>query len=486
VELADYLRVLRRRWRLIALSLVVCIAAAGAATLLQPKQYRSSTRLLVSGSSSVSAIDEISRRELANQRAVAYAQIAGTGPAVAEAVKESGAKTYPTIRASADGTSPFITILAIGSNAQDVASVANIYVSVLPKVVTELDKAPSAAPPTLSVLEAAGVPSSPSSPRPVRNVLAALVIGAVLGVASALVREAIDARIRDSAEIERFTDVGVLGVVPKEYGDEELISVTRPRSRRAESYRQIRTNLEFTSPEGAPRSLVVTSAGPSEGKTTVATNLAVIASHTGKNVVIVDADLRKPRVHEVFRLPAQPGLTDVLSGTLPLDSVLQRLEGERLTIVASGPQASAPSELLGSAAMVELIQQLEQRFDFVIIDSPPVLPVTDALVLGVNTGGVVVVTRLGVTKRNALRRTIEAVHRVRARVLGVVGNAAVEHEEKRYGYGAGYGYGYLHSSPARAEDLRPVDRLRPGGRRSDAEDASHSFVPLTGRPDDTV
>ena len=234
VELADYLRVLRRRWWLIALAVIVCVAAAMVATMLQPKRYQASTRLLVSGSSSVSAIDEISRRELANQRAVAYAQIAGTGPAVAEAVRRAHATTSPRIRASADGVSPFITIVATGPRAEDVARVANAYVTVLPKVVTELDNAPSSAPPSLSALEPAAVPSKPSSPRPLRNLLASLVIGGVLGVASALVREAIDARIRDSAEIERYTDVGVLGLVPKEYGDEELISVTRPRSRRAE------------------------------------------------------------------------------------------------------------------------------------------------------------------------------------------------------------------------------------------------------------
>lgn len=465
MELADYLRVVRRRLSLVILAIVVCVAVAGVATFLQPKQYKSSARLLVSGSSSVSAIDEISRRELANQRAVAYAQIASTGPAVAEAVKESGATGFPTVRAVADGDSPFITITAIGSDARTVADVANAYVKVLPRVITELDKAPSASPPTLSVLEAAGVPTAPSSPRPVRNLLASLVVGVVLGLASALIREAIDARIRDSAEIERYTDVGVLGVVPREYGDEDLIAVTRPRSRRSEAYRQVRTNLEFTGPEGAPRSLVISSAGPGEGKTTVASNLALIASHTGKSVILVDADLRKPRVHEVFRVSDEPGLTDVLSGRLGVDDVLQPLDGERLTLMTSGPKPTSPSELLGSAAMVELIQELERRYDLVIIDSPPVLPVTDALILGVNTGGVVVVTRIGSTKRNALRRTVEAVQRVNARVLGVVGNAAVEMEEKRYGYGAGYGYGYLHSRQATGDELRPADHLRPGGRR---------------------
>jgi capsular exopolysaccharide synthesis family protein len=467
VELTEYLRVLRRRWWLVALGLLVCVGAAAAATFTQAPRYRASTRLLVSGSSSVSAIDEISRRQLADQRAVAYSQIASTGPAIQAAVQAAGVKTGVSVVASADTTSPFIRIAVTGRSSHDVAAVANVYVTTLPTVVTRLDQTPSAAPPELSVLEAASIPTTPASPKPKRNLLVGLVAGIILGVAAALIREAMDPRLRDSAEIERATEVGVLGVVPREFADEELTALTRPRSQRSEAYRQIRTNLEFTGAEGAPRSFVITSAGPGEGKTTVAANVALIESHTGKSVVIVDADLRKPRVHELYQVPDRPGLTDVLAGRISLEDGLQRLEGETLSILTSGPRPTSPSELLGSSAMVELIQELERRFDLVVIDTPPVLPVTDALVLAVNTGGAVIVTRLGNTSRTALRRAVQAVAKVHATILGVVGNAAIEQEERHYGYGYGYGYGhgYLQATPANTEDLRPAEHLRPAGRR---------------------
>jgi succinoglycan biosynthesis transport protein ExoP len=457
VEFADYLALLRRRWRLIALGLIVCIAGAETATYLQTPKYRTGTRLLVSATASESAIDEITKRQLASQRAVAYAQYATTGPAIAAATAEAQATTAVSVAATASGSSPFLVITVTSSNAKAAADVANAYLVVLPSVVTTLDQNPSAsALPKLSVLESAGVPNTPYSPKPKTNLLVGLALGLLLGFAAALLRETLDATIRRSADLERLVDVELLGVVSKEYGDEPLISVTRPRSRRTEAYRQVRTNLEFTGPEGMPRSIAVTSAVPGEGKTTLAANLAVIASHTGIEVVVVDADLRRPTIADVFQVPESPGLTDVLTGRLTLDDVLQPREGERLTILSSGALPRSPSELLGSTAMLELIEELERRFDLVIIDTAPVLPVTDALVVAVNVAGVVVVTRLAETTRSALRRTLSLVRNVNATVLGVVANGAIEEEDKRYGYG----YGYLSDRKAEKEDLVPASHLQ--------------------------
>ena len=465
MEFADYLVVVRRRWRLLALALIVCVAGAEASTYLQTPRFRTSTRLLVSASSSESAIDEITKRQLASQRAVAYAQYATTGPAVAAAVAEARATTGVSVSATASATSPFLVIVTTSANAKAAADVANAYLVVLPRVVTALDQNPvNTALPKLSVLEAAGIPSTPFAPKPRTNLIIGFTLGLLLGLAAALLRESLDSTIRKSTDLEKIAEIDLLGVVVKEYGDERLIAVTRPRCRRTEAYRQVRTNLEFTGPAGLPNSIVVTSATPGEGKTTLAANLAVIVSHAGKEVVVVDADLRRPTIAQVFQLDQGPGLTDVLTGKMTLDEVMRPLEGERLTVLPSGALPRSPSELLGSEAMLEVIRELENRFDFVIIDTAPVLPVTDALVIAVNTGGVVLVARLAETSRSALRRAISLVNNIDARLLGVVANGAVEEEDKRYGYG----YGYLSDRKAEREDLTPIPHIRAAGRRNDA------------------
>jgi len=461
VELADYLRILRRRWWLVSLGIVLALAGAATATFTQTPKYKACTQILVAGSNGVNAVDEIADRQLASQRAVAYSQIATTAPAIRAATAAAGAGATG-VSATADGTSPFLNICATAMAGHAAAAVANAYVTVLPQVVHSLEQGSSAVPARLTTLSPAGAPSMPFTPKPVRNLLIGLVIGVLIGVVAALVRETLDPTYRDSADIERDVEVEVFGVVPEEFSDEQLIAVTRPRSRRAEAYRHVRTNLEFAGPEGAPRSIVITSPVPGEGKTTLSTNLALIASYAGKQVCLVDADLRKPRIAQVMRVDERPGLTDVLSGSAHLESALQVLEGERLTIMASGPVPRSPSELLGSTAMAELIDQLERRFDLVIIDAPPVLPVTDALVIGVNTTGVVLVSRLRTTPRSALRRGIKAVQKVNANLLGIVANAATEPDDKRYGYG----YGYLSQNPASKEDLRPVEHLRAASRRT--------------------
>lgn len=466
MEFAEYLAMLRRRWRLVVIGILICLAGAEIATTLKTRTYRTSTRLLVSATAPESAIDEITKRQLSSQRAAAYAQYATTGPAVAAAVKEADVTVPVSVSATATGTSPFLVIITTSQSAQAAADVANAYYRILPTVVTSLDQNPvGTALPKLSPLETAGVPSSPFSPKPRTNLLVGLSLGVILGFAAALLRETLDSTIRRSTDLERLIEVDLLGVVSKEYGDERLIAVTRPRSRRTEAYRQVRTNLEFTSAEGAPRSIVVTSAAPGEGKTTLAANLAVISSHAGKQVVLVDADLRRPTIADVFQVASSPGLTDVLSGKASLEAVLQPLDGERITILPSGTLPRYPSELLGSTAMLELIRELESRFDIVIIDSAPVMPVTDALVIGVNVGGVVLVTRLAVTTRSALRSTLRSLKNVNARVLGVVANGAVEEDDKRYGYG----YGYLSDRKADKEDLVPVSHLKAAARRDDRD-----------------
>jgi receptor protein-tyrosine kinase len=464
VDLIGYLRLLRRRWWIISLAILVSVGASIAATEVQHKRYQTGTRLLVSGSSTLSGVDEITRRQLAEQRAVLFSQIATTSPVISAAEQAADATgatpkvetSNPAISASATGNDPFLTITVTADTPQAAQALANAFAGVLPTELTKLDQVPSAVRALLTVVNPAGLPSTPFSPKPTRNILIGLALGIVLGIAAALIRETLDTTLRDSEEVRRITRATVLGVVPREFDDERLPAATRPHSRRSEAYRQVRTNLEFAADdESTPRSFVVTSAGQGEGKSTTAANLALLISRAGKSVAVVDADLRKPTLASLFNATSEYGLSDVLTGRRSLDSVIQPIAGERIAVLSTGPSVARPSELLSSPTMEHILRELGAQFDIVIVDSPPVLAITDALLVGKHTDGMVLVIRMRRTTRSGLRRSIEAIERVHARLLGVVINAATEAEDKRYGYTKGYTKGYL-SDEREDHDLHPA------------------------------
>jgi capsular exopolysaccharide synthesis family protein len=474
VELIDVLHVLRRRLTLIAVVLVACLAGAAFATLHQTKTYRTSTKLIVSGASDVSAVDEITRRQLATQRAVAYSQIAATPPAIRAAMAAAvatGSVTSgtPSVRADATGDDPFLTITVTDSDPRRAAAVANAYVGVLPEVIKRLESTPGTIGSSLSTLSSAPVPSTAFSPRPMRNGLIGLVAGLVLGVGGAFVREALDRRLRDSDEVEVAGGVPVLGVVPQEDMDSHLPVDTHPMSSRAEAYRKIRTNLTFTSHEGLPASVLITSSTSGEGKTTLAANLALACARTGQRVLLIDADLRRPMIGEYLGLSGETGLTNWLVGGSDFEQIVQPLGDTGVDVITSGPIPANPSELLGSSRMSALLSLGEERYDIVIADAPPVLPVADGLVLAVHMRSVILVAKVGETTRDRLRRSRDAVLKVGGNLVGVVPNAVVQKEDSAYAYAYRYrsrgGADSLHlyTRQARMPEIDEAGRPLPEG-----------------------
>lgn len=474
MDIADYLGIARRRWWIVAVAVVVCALSAGLFTLVQPKVYTATVRLLIPASAQTAA----ARTEAAGA-ATAYAELAMTTPAIEQAKTAAGGITVPvTVQVTADGASPFIDISVSSTDPMTATRVANAYSQSLPTIVSGLEGEGIAAP-RFTVLQPALVPTSPTSPDPVRNVLIGLALGLVLGVMLALLREALDGRVRDGVQLERAAGATLLGLVPKEFGKVPLPAHNRPKSRRAEAYRAVRTNLEFLSVHGMPRSVVITSASAGEGKSSLTANLAVVASRAGRSVVVVDGDLRKPSVARYFGLRSPIGLTEVLMGRWSLDQALQQIPGERVAVLSSGTIPAAPGELVGSAAMQAVIEELEHRFDLVLVDSPPLLPVSDALALAVNVDGVVLVARMLDTTRKAVDTAVQAVRKVNAELLGVVGNAApTRGPGSAYSYGGKYGYGDGYVSKGKlpqgaAQDVTDeVVALEAGGRRAARRHAS--------------
>lgn len=278
------------------------------------------------------------------------------------------------------------------------------------------------------VVEEAQEPVSPVRPRTLQNTLLGAVVGLLLSMGIIFLIEYLDDRVRSPEQIDKVLKLPVVGLIARmtnipAKGRAGLIAVREPRSPIVEAFRSLRTNIQFAGVDQPIRTLLVTSASPSEGKSTVAANLAVVMAQTGLKVVIIDCDLRRPTVHKQFDLPNHAGLTDVmLQDPNQWNGVMQPTGVNNLSIVMSGSLPPNPSELLGSKRMQQFMAYLHKSCDIVIIDAPPLLPVTDALVLSSITDGVVMVIDYGGTRIGEALQGKTQLDQAGARILGVVMN----------------------------------------------------------------
>ncbi len=267
-------------------------------------------------------------------------------------------------------------------------------------------------------------PDAPIKPRPVLNAALAAVVGLMLAAGIVFLIEFLDDTLRDPQEITRKWGIPILGMITRyKSNGSPLITIKQPRAPVSEAFRSLRTNLEFAAVDSPLKTILVTSASPQDGKTTVAANLACVIAQGKRSVVLVDADLRRPQIHKQFQLMNRLGLTNkLIQPKGQLYGSLQNTELPALKVITSGSLPPDPSELLGSIKMQELMSSLKDQFDFLIIDTPPVLMVTDAVVLAPRVDGVIIVVKPSVTKRGELHHVIEQMKQVNARVLGVVLN----------------------------------------------------------------
>lgn len=320
--------------------------------------------------------------------------------------------------------------------------------------------------PNIVQIEQAIAPSSPVQPRPVTNTGLSAVVGLLLAGAIAYLIEYIDDRIRTPEEVERILKLPVIGYIGDmrnmKNGFEELHVMHSPRSPLSEAFRSLRTNLEFANVDSALTRILVTSPAPGEGKTTVSTNLAAIIAQSGKRVLLIDADLRKPRLHSIFGISNRVGLTTLFRSQVPLRSVIHPVEGaEGLFVLTSGKLPPNPSELLASAKMDQILDEADHEVDVIILDSPPSL-VADFQVLAAKVDGVFLVLQPGHTHADIALSTLERLHRVNAKILGIVLNKipnGIHDHYYPYKYDQDY-YQQNEDSSVQAE-RPPVNVLRP-------------------------
>ncbi len=294
-------------------------------------------------------------------------------------------------------------------------------------------------------VEAATPKPSPVRPQVMRNTLLAALVGMMLAAGGIVAREALDDTIKTPEDIMRTFKLPILGVI-NHYNDQMTapISLTEPRSPTSEAYRSLRTNVGFTHVDQPLKTLLITSSEPGEGKTTTVSNLAVVMAQNGKNVMVADCDLRHPKLHVNFKLNNRKGMSNLFSqNSLVLDGSCQVSGVENLVVVTTGSLPPNPAELLGSQKMEKILTAMKEIADVVLVDTPPVLAVTDASVLAPLMDGVLLVVRPGKTRARALGRTLELLRQVKANVLGVVLN-----DVSLRGNAYGYSYKYYRNYSA--------------------------------------
>ena len=318
-----------------------------------------------------------------------------------------------------------------------------IYISSINNLETlKLAKAQSS--PAVMQVETAVKPTTPISPKPAQDAMLGAAIGLFIAAGIVFLIEFLDDTLKTPEDIKTILDTPVIGFIgelkqnPKKSEDSLGVFVAKnPRSPVSEAFRALRTNLEYSSVDVPIKTVLVTSSGESEGKSTVAANLAIVEAQSGKKVVIVDADMRRPKVHVQFNKPNRIGLSDIITGKMSIDDVIKTHEQvENLSIITCGTLPPNPAELLGSDRMSWLIDTLETTFDMVILDSPPMI-VSDAQVLSTKVDGVIYVVIPGQTRAVNALRPLEELRRVDSRVLGVVANRIPRNRDSYYG---GYNY----------------------------------------------
>lgn len=463
-----YVQILRRRWRTLATVALGVLAVAAAMTLLATPLYTSSTQFFVSTADSASSSQLAQGGAFTQQRVKSYSQLLSApkllDPVIAKAgVSDSVGALAGKITATTPPDTVLIDVSVTDPSPTKARDVAQAIAEVFPTVVSDLERVTPEAdsPVKVTLLREPTVASAPVSPRPTRNLALGLVLGLLAGFGAAVVKHILDTKLRSKEDVEGMTDAVVLGGIPfdDDASKHPLIIQADPHAGRAEAFRSLRTNLQFVDATEHPRVIVVTSSIAGEGKSTTTANLALAMAESGASVCVVEGDLRRPRLLTYLGLEGSVGLTDVLIGRYDLDDVLQPFGAHSLTVLGAGATPPNPSELLGSMVMRDVLDELRRRFDFVLIDGAPVLPVTDSTVLTRLTDGAIVVAGSGIVTKDQFEHALETFATVNGTVLGVVLNRVPR--QNRGGY---YDYRYEYRPEGAASTRRGVRRR---GRSSD-------------------
>jgi receptor protein-tyrosine kinase len=504
-DIESVLAVLRRRWWVIAVCVLVVGVSAGAFSLIQRKQYTASASLLFEnpgfdqmlfGTSVLSQTSSATNPSATSIDLLSLPIIAARTSAALHGEVTPG-QVKSEVSVSAAGQSNVANIAVTDPSPSRAAAIANTYAQQFILNRQEADRASivgaqrqiqrelselkpaqrngsvgqslinrgnelrtlgSLQTGDAELVQPSGIPDSPSSPRTKRNIAIGIVLGLLLGVGLAFLLERLDRRLRDPSALEDAYAAPVLGVIPESAAYRSSPRDSLPAAD-SEAFALLRARLRYFNVDRDVRSLLITSASAGEGKTTVALHLALAEAAAARmSVILIEADLRRPSIVPRLGLNRGPGLAEFLSRNVTLDEAMQHFSvpsasngsapKAHLTVITAGATPPNPAELIESRAMTELLVTLSERFDHVIIDSPPTAIVSDAIPLVGQVSGVVIVSRVSKTTRDSARHLREQLAKLHAPTLGVVANAVPDRGRGYYGYGA---YEYQHYTGQEAE-----------------------------------
>lgn len=392
---------------------------------------------------------------LSQERVVSYAELLMGETLAQRAIDKLGLSMsaqdlLANIDASVKPDTVLIDVEVLDSSAVRARDIANTLSDEFVTLVRELETPPeTGAPPDARVVveQRASIPNDPVVPKTARNIAAGLGLGLMLGVALAVLRDTLDNTVKTREALEGIAGVGLVGSIPldKARRNRAAIAYETDNSATAEAFRKLRTNLQFLDVDNPPRVIVLTSSMPSEGKSTTAINIALSLAEGDHNVVLVDGDMRRPALAKYLDLVGTVGFSTVLSGGASLREALQKTRYPGLSVLTSGSIPPNPSELLGSQAARKLLGELNSQFDYVIVDSTPLLAVTDAAILAAGADAVLIMTRHGQTKREQLAHAVGSLQSVGAPLRGVVFTMVPTRGRSAYSYNYTY-YGSDNAS----------------------------------------
>ncbi len=460
MDLHEFVKLIRTRWISVCVTALVTLLGAIGYTVLTTPLYEASTRLFVSTTSGQTTNDLYQGNRLSQDRVLSYTELV-MGLTLAQRTVDrlnldmSAGDLRERVTAKSKPGSVLISVSVLDQSPVRARDIANDLSDEFVAMVRELETPVRGGTPEARVVveQRASIPGSPVIPKPLRNIAMGIALGLMLGVGVAVLRGLLDNTVKDKADLEGVSNAGVVGIVPldKSRRQNPAIKFGTDNSATAEAFRKLRTNLQFLSVDDPPRLIVVTSSVPNEGKSTTSINIALALAEANHRVLLVDGDMRRPSLDSYLGMVGAVGFSTVLSGAASLDDVLQESKFPHLTLLAAGPVPPNPSELLGTVSARKVLNELRAKFDYVIIDTPPLLAVTDSSILAAEADGALILSRAGRTKREELAHATRTLHDVGAKLLGAILTMAPTKAGSAYSYG--YYYGRAHESEKNRKEV---------------------------------
>lgn len=438
LEIVQFLKIIAKRKGIVVIGTVLCVLLAMIATMYMTPQYDATAKILVAQAqaplNNQSSSESYQAVLLSQQLAKTFSEIMVSRTLAERVIARLELPLLPDdlmkkVKAQPIRDTQLIILKVTDVNPKRAKDIANTYAEEFIAFIPTT--APGASQMKVSTVESAVVPLKPVTPKPLLNTILAFMLGLSMSIGFAFVLEKLDVTVKESDMLEQLLGTTSLGLVPK---SQQPLLLGDNNAEASESMRRIRTNLQYLNFDQSIRSFAVASPETGDGKTTVASNLAIVFAQAGQNVLLVDCDLRRPSISKVFHLPDARGLSNVLIGAADADSVVLASGVDGLSIITSGPIPPNPADLLHSERMDHLLAKFEGQYDIVILDCPPVLAISDTVILASKADAVLMVSSFGKSKKADMLAARNALAKVGARVLGFVINGARISKQNGYYY----------------------------------------------------